>query len=54
MKLAGSEGKVDNIVIVGTSMDKHSLRSQVGMGRCVMMLGNTIVENSSMERAHMQ
>ena len=28
MKLAGSEGEVDN---VGTSMDEHSVRSQVGM-----------------------
>jgi len=27
MKLADSEGEVDNIVIVGTSMDEHSLRS---------------------------
>jgi len=33
MKLAGSEGDVDNIlVIVGTSVDEHSLKSQVSMG----------------------
>jgi len=35
MKLASSEGQVDNIGDCGnnrTSMDEHSLRSQVGMG----------------------
>jgi len=32
MKLAGNEGDITILVIVGTSMDEHSLRSQVGMG----------------------
>ena len=35
MKLAGDEGKVDNIGdcgSVGTRTDEHSLRSQVGIG----------------------
>ena len=32
MKLAGDEGEVDNIGVVGTSKDEHSLRSQVGIG----------------------
>ena len=32
MKLASSEREVNNIGDCGTSMDKHSLRSQVGMG----------------------
>ena len=32
MKLAGSEGEVDNIGDCGNKYGEHSLRSQVGMG----------------------
>ena len=32
MKLAGDEGRLTILVIVGTRTDEHSLRSQVGIG----------------------